>query len=194
MAGFAVNPPRTALIDSTGAITPEWYRYFVAIQRTVGGPSSPFEDAVFLGEPPAPARDIGAAWPVGAVFISTVETNPLDLLGFGTWQAFGAGRVMVGQDSGDTDFDTAEETGGAKTVAAAGTISGTAVADHAHHTHTVTGATAVQSGAGTDVVVTGATSNESPTLSHSVTQGTFAGSATSVVQPYIVVYMWKRIA
>jgi hypothetical protein len=34
------------------------------------------------------------------------------LLGFGTWTAFGAGRVMVGFDSGNALFDTAEETGG----------------------------------------------------------------------------------
>jgi microcystin-dependent protein len=36
-------------------------------------------------------------------------------LGFGTWAAFGAGRVLVGLDAGDVDFDTVEETGGAKT-------------------------------------------------------------------------------
>ena len=78
------------------------------------------------------------AWPVGAVFISVVSTNPATLLGFGTWSAFGAGRVLVGLNSGDADFDTVEETGGAKTVAGAGSISGTAVADHAAHTHSVT--------------------------------------------------------
>jgi hypothetical protein len=54
-------------------------------------------------------------WPVGSVFLSTMATNPATLMGFGTWQAFGAGRVLVGLDSGDVNFDAVEETGGSKT-------------------------------------------------------------------------------
>src|SRR6185369_15103133 len=93
--------------------------------------------------------------PVGAVFIAVVGTDPATLLGYGTWVAFGAGRVLVGRDAGDVDFDTAEETGGAKTKAISA-HAGTAVADHADHTHQVTSnvtetTTAVQSGAGTTV-------------------------------------------
>jgi hypothetical protein len=77
----------------------------------------------------------GEAFPVGSVFIAVVSTDPATLLGYGTWSAFGAGRVLVGRDSGDADFDTAEETGGAKTKAISA-HAGTAVADHASHTHT----------------------------------------------------------
>lgn len=55
-------------------------------------------------------------WPVGFVLVTTTPTNPGVTLGFGTWSAFGAGRVLVGLDAGDTDFDTVEETGGSKTV------------------------------------------------------------------------------
>lgn len=91
----------------------------------------------------------GEAFPVGSVFVSVVSTNPADLLGYGTWSAIGAGRVPVGLDSGDTDFDTEKETGGAKTVASAGSnaaeaahthsvTSNVTVADHASHTHTYT--------------------------------------------------------
>lgn len=83
------------------------------------------------------AGGAGEAFPVGAVYINVTGVNPGTELGYGTWSAFGAGRVMVGYDSGDTDFDTAEETGGAKTKAISA-HSGTAVADHSSHTHTYT--------------------------------------------------------
>ena len=55
------------------------------------------------------------AYPVGSIYMNaTVATNPATLLGFGTWTAFGAGKVPVGIDTGDTDFDTIGETGGTK--------------------------------------------------------------------------------
>jgi len=216
---------------------------------------------------------IDTLYPVGALYVSTLTTNPNTLLGRGTWSAFGAGRVLVGRDGADTDFDTAEETGGAKTVAAAGsnsapTISGStasesshthsvtsnvSVDNHSSHTHTYTevpnhvhvqtlpstqagnyasgtrdtsaGGTGGSPGTVADAlstanptggVATGTTAGPSATLTHAVnnpavTSGagsshshgagtlaasapTFTGSPTSVVQPYIVVYMWKRTA
>lgn len=55
------------------------------------------------------------AWPVGSIYESVEVTDPGIVLGYGTWQAFGAGKVLVGYDSADADFDLVEETGGAKT-------------------------------------------------------------------------------
>ena len=47
---------------------------------------------------------------------ASVATNPTSLLGFGTWEAFGAGKVLIGLDSTDTEFDTVGETGGVKDI------------------------------------------------------------------------------
>ncbi len=115
------------------------------------------------------------AFPVGAVFIAVVSTDPATLLGYGTWSAIAAGRVLVGLDSGDSDFNTVEETGGAKTVTSTGTISAITAT-----------ATAGQR------IGTGAISAASQTHTHAAP--TYTGNATSVVQPYFVVYMWKRTA
>lgn len=75
--------------------------------------------------------------PVGTVYTNgSVSTNPATLLGFGTWAAFGAGRVTVGYLNGDADFGTLGATGGEKThVLSVGEL-----ATHTHtqnaHTHT----------------------------------------------------------
>ncbi len=60
------------------------------------------------------AHDLEDAWPVGSIYISVLATDPATTFGFGTWEVYGTGRVLVGIDSGDTDFDTVGEQGGAK--------------------------------------------------------------------------------
>jgi hypothetical protein len=122
-------------------------------------------------------------YPVGSVYINaSVSTNPATLLGFGTWTAFGAGKVMVGLDSTDTDFDSAEETGGAKTH----TLT---ISEIPSHTHTTT--IGVASGGSAP----GALENRTPTGGVNYTSSsTGGGQAHNNLQPYIVVYMWKRTA
>ena len=39
-------------------------------------------------------------FPIGAIYTATVSTNPVTLLGFGTWSAFGSGRVLIGAGTG----------------------------------------------------------------------------------------------
>lgn len=153
------------------------------------------------------------AWPVGSVFVAVVNTSPATLLGYGTWAAFGAGRVLIGRDAGDPDFDVAEETGGAKKVAATaqaftGTQS-TVVVNHVHTLATGSGATGnfsqVIGTVDTSSGGTGATPTQTALGTRSgnpvggaagyTPAGTNAsGAATSVIQPYIVVYLWKRTA
>ena len=116
-------------------------------------------------------------YPVGSIYINaTNATNPGTLLGFGTWVAFGAGRVMVGLDSGDILFDSAEETGGAQTH----TLSVAEMPAHTHSVNWVNSPGAAASGAllGTN---TGTQSGS-----------TGGGDPHNNIQPYIVVYLWKR--
>jgi hypothetical protein len=119
-------------------------------------------------------------WPVGSIFISTSSTNPGTSLGFGTWSAFGAGKVLISLDSGDTDFDTAEETGGSKTH----TLS---TAEIPAHTHTVPFGTST---GGSDLPQEGASNDSLQTTRTSSSVG--SGTAFSVMNPYIAVYIFKR--
>ena len=53
-------------------------------------------------------------YPIGSIYTSVVNVNPNTYFG-GTWSAFATGRTLVGVDTGQTEFDAIEETGGAKT-------------------------------------------------------------------------------
>ena len=126
----------------------------------------------------------GEAFPVGSVFIAVVDTNPATLLGYGTWSAFAAGRVLVGIDSGDTDFDTAEETGGAKTH----TLTTTEIPAHNHQI--IRERSATTGGATTLIARTSDTSSTADT--NVFTENSGGGGAHNNLQPYIVVYIWRR--
>lgn len=141
-----------------------------------------------------------ALFPVGAIYTATVSTNPGTLLGFGTWTAFGAGRVLIGNGGGFS----AGATGGsadATVVSHSHTGSSSTVGDH---THGINGATGVQGqvgagfgyGASNDNTSVRITSTDSGgSHSHSITVDAAGSSGTNAnLQPYIVVYMWQRTA
>ena len=139
-----------------------------------------------------------AAYPVGAIFTTTTvyadSAAVVAALGGTTWVAFGAGKVLVGLDSGDTDFDAASETGGAKTISA-GTSGSHAIttAEMPAHTHTeVAPGRGAHNAGGTSVSSSGVTQNTGSTGGGG--GHTHTTPAHSLVQPYIVVYFWKRTA
>jgi hypothetical protein len=133
----------------------------------------------------APAGgDISAAWPVGSVFISVLSTSPATLLGFGTWEAIAAGRVLVGFDAGQAEFDTLLETGGAKTH----TLTANEMPAHTH-TQSVNSAT----NGGLSGYTPDSSTNTSTTSGYS-TGSAGGGAAHNNLQPYIVVHMWERTA
>lgn len=160
---------------------------------------------------------IGLMYPVGSIYTSTVATDPGTLFGVGTWTTFGAGKVLVSLDSGDPDFDTAEETGGVKTqdLSHAHSFSST----HSHPlssngraeiylsatkvivnqtadtswSRSISGTTTASSDSGVatnSTILTGNT--DSGTASG--TTGVSGNTTESIVQPYIVVYCFKRTA
>ena len=143
-----------------------------------------------------------AVYPIGSIYTNaTNATNPGTLLGFGTWVAFGAGRVPVGFDASDPLFDSAEETGGSKdAVVVSHTHTATStVTDPGHnHDHGVGG-----SGSGFSNGIFWNQPNIAPFKTASETTGisvnttvTATGSSgtNANLQPYITVYMWKRTA
>ena len=54
--------------------------------------------------------------PVGCLRLQVVNTNPAEYLVFGEWVLLGKGKVPVGVDTDDTDFNTVEKEIGSKTV------------------------------------------------------------------------------
>ena len=137
--------------------------------------------------------------PVGSIYTAIISTNPGTLFGFGTWTAFGAGRMLISLDSSNVLFDTAEETGGSANATLPSHTHTATVTDpgHAHNALTLansiagTSATAVRpdgtvfAGSIIQAAVTGIT----------VANSTEGASATNAnYPPFIAVYMWKRVS
>jgi hypothetical protein len=198
--------------------------------QTFSGITSFSDDVVFNDSPTAPTAPYGtsntelattafvqaalqALYPVGSIYTNAgVTTNPAVLFGFGTWIAFGAGRVPVGLNPSDPLFDSLEETGGSKdaTVVShshgfSGSTSG--VGDHQHESGTGVqdlGAAFGRGGNSTsyriDLVLQAQNTpytSGAGAHSHSFS-GTTAASGSSGtnanLQPYVTVAMWKRTA
>jgi len=148
---------------------------------------------------------LSAVYPVGSIYVNAaVSTNPATLLGFGTWAAFGAGKVLVGFDSTDALFDTLEETGGSKdAIVVSHTHTATSSVSDAGHNHstgnggtfaTFTGSgTNGFTGSGAQYVSTTATATTGITVATTNTSTGSSGTNANL-QPYITVRMWKRTA
>lgn len=176
---------------------------------------------------------LSKAYPVGAIYCSTVETNPHDLFGFGTWEYIEQGRVLLSQG----DKYSAGSTGGAETH----TLTTQEMPKHNHggntsegggHTHTGTAQeagehthkgyayTTYTKGTGSfigfpdgskygvrpnvnysydiDVQASGAHNHtiaidSAGNHTHAINQEG-GGQAHSIMQPYLSVYMWKRVS
>lgn len=206
LANFANN------LDSSGGVSPSALNAATPISKGGTGATTAAGAASNL------ATEFGKLlYPVGSIYINaSSSTSPTTLLGFGTWVAFGAGRVPVGNGAGFT----------------AGSTGGSADATLVQHQHYVSGTTGdggafsgaiaggngtgdfgIFNGAGGAFSLSGSAPNRpqgaggggsytTATLNvgnHNHSFGAYTdyqgSSATNAnLQPYIVVYMWQRTA
>jgi hypothetical protein len=144
--------------------------------------------------------------PIGSIF--TTITNYADsaavvaAMGGTTWVRFGSGKTLVGYDASDTDFDAAEETGGSKDaiIPTHSHTASSSVTDPGH-SHVITGfplGYTVASGSALPLAFNSGNKNTNSAVTGISVDTTIANTGESTtgknLQPYIVVYMWKRTA
>jgi hypothetical protein len=127
---------------------------------------------------PTAAKFNAHAYPVGSVYTSVVATNPATLLGVGVWEAFGAGRVMLGHGGGYTAGDTGGYTTDSHSLS---------VNEIPPHTHGLP----LRHGGGNGTSPYYAVTHEGSYFTSNSTGGG-AAHTHDIMQPYIVVYIWKR--
>lgn len=165
------HPNNSVMVD--GDIVTDW--------GTVKGASGQFDDLYYQGNEFV-SYMLNKIYPVGAVYISVNSTSPATLFG-GTWVQIAQGRTLVGINTSDTDFNTVEQTGGEKTH----TLTESEMPKHRHYTPAIgntgsagwTSTSRWSASAGGESIATNYTGS---------------GNAHNNLQPYLVVYMWKRTA
>lgn len=126
-------------------------------------------------------------YPVGSIYATTDASFDPNTSFYGTWSTYAAGRVLVGQDTGDTDFDTINKTDGHKTH----TLTVNEMPSHQHNSNVMSedtrayiGDTYALSHKGLDI---GSHGTQAPKTSN-----TGGGQAHNNLQPYTVVKYWRR--
>ena len=186
----------------------------IATTAFVATSFAPLASPAFTGNPTAPTpstsdNDTSIAttafvqavaqtlFPVGAIYTATVSTNPGTLLGFGTWTAFGAGRVMIGAGTGGGGTYTAGATGGSKDAVVVSHTHTATVTDPGHtHTTNANVNNSQNLAGGPSTTLARQTATIDPAFTGiSVGISTTGVAATDAnLQPYVVVYMWERTA
>lgn len=170
---------------------------------------------IYKGDGSATNLDIisfNQIYPVGAIYMSTVSTNPATLFKIGNWEALPAGRVLLAQGTSTWGVNySAGGTGGEDkhtltvSESASHNHTGSATTSGSTHTHALTmQASHGESGNGGvprfsdgDVWSPYKTQNLSAAgeHSHAITiHNSGGGQAHNNMQPYLSVYMWKRIS
>lgn len=122
-------------------------------------------------------------WPIGSIYISVVNTNPSQWFD-GVWESFGSGRVLVGVDTAQTEFNKVMKTGGSKYTE-----------KHNHSIVNLKSATTFSKagdGYGPQQVAGDRTWKNID--NKDITTATFGKGTSGNLQPYITVYMWRRVS
>lgn len=147
----AIPAGKTVQVWSDGTNVSQQSDYFISPQLA-GTPVAPTASYGTSTTQVATTAFVQAAlqllYPIGSIYSSTASTNPGTLFGFGTWVAYGEGRVLVGNGGGFT----AGATGGSAdaivvshshTASSSSSFTGTPLAGHTHtatdsgHTHSI---------------------------------------------------------
>lgn len=123
-------------------------------------------------------------YPVGEILTTRRPGNPSSWMGFGTWERYGQGRVLVGYDEADSSFNNLDKTGGAKTHV----LTTNEMPSHSHFVPAGGGA----GGSIERIVWTDSYGFTTNTGANSNAAG--GGAAHNNLQPYITVFMWRRTA
>ena len=138
---------------------------------------------------------------VGKIILETANINPATYLGFGTWTYWGTGRVPVGVDINDIEFNTAEKTGGSKEI--------TLTVSHLpNHRHTINPLYEQSTSSTFEMPETGFADRETSHTYYNkgatvkgyagafagYTSSTGGGQPVNIEQQFITCYMWKRTA
>lgn len=123
-------------------------------------------------------------FPIGSTYTTQTDTNPSTILNFGTWERV-KGKVLVGLDEDDTDFNTIGKTGGSKYLQ-----------EHYHKQIVQYSAEGSDEGEiyAPPIAWTGTYTNRYWIDSRNTVEGVDVGNSGNL-QPYQVVgYMWIRTA
>ena len=132
-------------------------------------------------------------YPVGSIYITVEEDTVAKVQAKfgGTWVAFSSGRTLVGVDTSQTEFNTVEKTGGEKTH----TLTVDEMPSHNH-----TGETVYQNGMNATYTsqygftIKDCTNGCWPTMYRQGIGSTGGSQPHNNLQPYITVYMYKRVS
>lgn len=125
------------------------------------------------------ARIVDLIYPVGSIYMSVNNVNPSTFLG-GTWEVWGSGQVPVGVNPNDSDFSTAEKTGGSKSVTPSGTVGG----------HTLTTNEMPSHGHSISIPASGACTTDSQGNHQHKTNATFVDNAVRLSSEHNTVMGW----